>query len=157
MKQQIVDIHNELRNQQASGKTPGYEQAARMGTIVRTIISFSQVCSCFNCNLNPYSNGTMNWRRQLTSTPPLASTGTTSAAMSVSRELRRHFRSRSCKLTILIRCSAGWNNVGQNIAMKYIAGHYLETEEVIDSQVRGWFSEFKNCDMKLIKQYNNNG
>lgn len=33
MKQQIVDLHNELRQQQASGLTPGLDTAARMATI----------------------------------------------------------------------------------------------------------------------------
>lgn len=49
------------------------------------------------------------------------------------------------------------DNVGQNIALEYIAGDYQDPKVVIDAQVKAWFSEFKDCDMSLINQYNNNG
>lgn len=34
MKQGLVDMHNKYRNQQANGKTPHYDPATRMATMV---------------------------------------------------------------------------------------------------------------------------
>lgn len=41
--------------------------------------------------------------------------------------------------------------------MKYFNDKYPDADDVIETQVNGWFSEYKNCDMSLIKSYNNNG
>lgn len=42
VKQAILDKHNELRNIQASGQTPGYPSAKRMATMVRISQLFSE-------------------------------------------------------------------------------------------------------------------
>lgn len=33
LQEKILDTHNKLRNRQAKGETPGYDAAARMGTV----------------------------------------------------------------------------------------------------------------------------